>query len=188
MNLPENEHKVEIPDFTKKQLHMVKVNIIRMSKTEGKKQFITALKFSGYINYLIQKEKNSKVVNYLKLMEAKLESIEDRELLIQGGINTYRTNKILALFNTSLNQTVVMKIKKSKNPSKLTCREVLDIVKKDKDTYELILNSFIKVNEIRNTLRLIKNLKHLNVHHEYTANLIEQRAKEMELLEKELTD
>src|SRR5699024_7078751 len=114
MNLPENEHKVEIPDFTKKQLHMVKVNIIRMSKTEGKKQFITALKFSGYINYLIQKEKNSKVVNYLKLMEAKLESIEDRELLIQGGINTYRTNKILALFNTSLNQTVVMKIKKSK--------------------------------------------------------------------------
>lgn len=188
MNTSENEHKVETPKFTKKQIHMGKVNIIRMSKTTGKKQFITALKFSGYIDYLIEKEKNIKIINYLKLIKEKLESIEDHKLLRHSAINTYRTNKILALFNTSLNQTVVMTIKKSKIPSVVTCKEVLDIIEKDKEAYELILNSFIKVNEIGNTLKIIKNLKHLNIHHEYTANLIEQHAKEMELLEKNLTD
>jgi hypothetical protein len=188
MNKSENDHKVTTSNLTKKQLHMAKVNVIRRARTLGKKQFITALKFNGYIDSLIEGNKNVNTINQLKLIKAKLESIEDHILLRLGVINTYRTNKILALFNTSLNQTVVMTIKASKKTSTITCSEVLDIIKKDKDTYELILNSFIKMNEIKNILIVINNLKKIDVHHEYTADLVKYRIKEMELLGKALTE
>lgn len=188
MDKSENEYNVAMSNLTKRQLHMTKVNITRKAKTLGKKQFITALKFNGYVDSLIEKNKNVNTINQLKLIKAKLESIEDRKLLHYGAINTYRTNKILALFNTSLNQTVVMKIRAAKKTSTATCSEVLDIIKKDKDTYELILNSLIKINECRNIARMANTLKELDIHHEYTHDLFKYRRKEMELLEKALTD
>lgn len=189
MDKSENEHKLVMSNLTKKQLHMTKVNIIRKAKTQGKKQFITALKFKGYIDFLIKENKNVNADNQLKLIKAKLESIEDSKLLCRGVINTYRTNKILALFNTSLNQTVVMTIQASKKTSTTTtCSDVLGVIKKDKDTYELILNSFIKMNECRSLIRMVNTLKKLDIHHEYTDDLIKYHRKEMELLEKALTD
>ena len=188
MDRPRNDYEIKMSNLTKKQIHMAKVNAIRRAETLGKKQFITALKFNGYIEYLIEDSKNINTINQLQLIKRKLDSIDDCHLLRRGLINSYRTNKILALFNTSLNQTVVMTIRASKKASEVSCSEVLDIIKKDKDTYELILNSFIKVNELRNILIITNNLKKLDIHQEYQADLMKYRTKEIELLEKSLTE
>lgn len=188
MNTGKDDDKVKIANYTKKQLHMYKTNVMRKAKTYGKWQFIMALKFDNYINYLIKNEKNTRVNSGYKLIKEKLESIEDRKLLHEGEINTYRTNKILALFNTSLNQTEVMTIKKSETPSTLTCREVLDIINKDKDAYELILNSFIKLQQAGHMIKIAKTLIDLDTQNRYKIDLLKEGLKEFELIKKNLTD
>lgn len=150
---------MDTPEYTNKQMNMLKVNSIRTASFRGKLRFVKALNYGDdYINYVIEKRPDSKMFgNGLKFALIKLHSIESAKNL-QDQINSYRAIKILKLFNTSANQTSLTKLSGDKEKITMTCKEVIEVINTDIDRYGELLDMFILNEQISSYGRLINHL------------------------------